>query len=227
MYAIYLHALVDPAPAWIGSEPTDHDMTRSGRTCIASPRPGQGVNVAIARRLEKKENILFEKGIFQNSPPFSKTFHQLPYYFQVWNSQKRNPYFFQTFHARCEPCIHSGRVDGHSPRPYQIDCVGLVGALDQLVHVQYASPVAVSRTIIRWWLTLSELFLSLSGGRHNISWHHSAPLGRCTSNPTGLRGAGPFAKLLFSPGSFFQHSIAFNFVTKADTAFKFGRRALG
>ena len=104
----YLHALVDPAPAWIGSEPTDHDMTRSGRTCIqASPRPGQGVNVTIARRLEKKQNILFEKEIFQNSPPLSKTFHQLPYYFQVWNSQKRNPYFFQTFHARCEPCLHS------------------------------------------------------------------------------------------------------------------------
>ena len=102
-----LHALVDPAPAWIGSEPTDHGMTRSGRTCIASPRPGQGVNVAIARRLEKKENILFEKGIFRNSPPLSKTFHQLPYYFQVWNSQKRNPYFFQTFHARCEPCLQS------------------------------------------------------------------------------------------------------------------------
>ena len=67
---------------------------------------------------EKKENILFEKGIFQNSPPLSKTFHQLPYYFQVWNSQKRNPYFFQTFHARCEPwdkdCVGKGCRKGHT-----------------------------------------------------------------------------------------------------------------
>ena len=67
----YLHALVDPAPAWIGSEPTDHDMTRSGRTCIASPRAWAGRERRDRAPARKKTKHPFRK---RNFPKLSTSF---------------------------------------------------------------------------------------------------------------------------------------------------------
>ena len=112
----YLHARVDPAPAWIGSEPTDHDMTRSwwsGRACIASPKPGQGVNVAIARRLEKKRKHPFRKRNFPKLSTSFQNFSSTSILFPGLEFSKTNSILFPDFPCPLRTLEILSWVDGY------------------------------------------------------------------------------------------------------------------